>query len=56
MAITNDSRKISIKELSNILEVSYNTAKKDYYIFIDMLELKRKFLTIGDLKTLKLMN
>ncbi len=52
----NTSRKISIKELADILEVSYNTAKKDYRIFIDMLELKRNFLTLGDLKTLKIMN
>jgi len=56
MKLPNENRKISIKELSNLLDVSYNTAKKDYKIFLDILELKRKFLVISDLKILKLMN
>ena len=33
----------------NILDVSYNTARKEYQTIIDSLQLSRNYLTISDL-------
>lgn len=49
MKTQNPSQKVSKTQLMYILEVSYNTARKDYQIILDSLELKRKYLTISDL-------
>lgn len=49
------TRKISIKELSNILEVHYNTASKDYKVLVDCLNCGRKFLIYQDLITLNIL-
>jgi hypothetical protein len=45
-----DIKKISKTELMHLLGVSYPTALKEYQIILDSLELKRKFLTLNDLK------
>lgn len=49
-----DFSKVTIKQLSHILNVSYNTAQKDYKKLVQSLELKRDFLVLNDLKTLKI--
>jgi transcription initiation factor TFIIIB Brf1 subunit/transcription initiation factor TFIIB len=41
--------KITRKELQNILGVCEKTARKEYRIIIDSLNLKRKYLTEKDL-------
>lgn len=43
------SQKVTKTQLMNILEVSYNTARKEYQIILDSLEIKRTYLTISDL-------
>lgn len=47
--ITTTSQKVTKTQLMHILEVSYKTARKEYQIILDSLELKRKYLTISDL-------
>lgn len=49
--VPNLSQKVTRKDLANILGVCYNTARKDYNIIKDSLELKRTYLTIADLQT-----
>lgn len=49
-----NTKKVTKTQLMHILGVSYNTAKKEYQIIIDSLNLKRAFLTEQDLKDYKL--
>lgn len=49
MKTQNTSQKVSKTQLMHILEVSYNTARKEYQIILDSLELTRDYLTISDL-------
>lgn len=49
MNYKNLSAKVNKTELMHILGVSYKTARKDYQIIIDSLELTRKYLTVKDL-------
>lgn len=43
--------KITRKDLMNILNVSYDTAKREYRTILDSLAVKRTYLTANDLKT-----
>lgn len=52
----NYTRKISIKELANILGVHYNTASKDYKTLVDCINCGRSFLIYQDLITLQLID
>ena len=45
----NLSAKVTKMQLMHILEVSYNTARKEYQVIIDSLQLKRDYLTKSDL-------
>lgn len=45
----NLSQKVTKTQLMNLLEVSYNTARKEYQVILDSLGLKRKYLMISDL-------
>lgn len=47
--MSNLSAKINKIQLMHILQVSYPTARKEYAIIIDCLELKRKYLIVEDL-------
>lgn len=47
--------KVSKTQLMYILEVSYNTARKEYQTIIDCLQLKRNYLTIQDLIDFKIL-
>ena len=49
MAKQNVSQKVTITQLKNILEISYNTAKKEYQVIIDCLQIKRSYLVVKDL-------
>jgi hypothetical protein len=49
MKKTSTSQKVTKTQLMNILEVSYNTARKEYQTILDSLEIKRTYLTISDL-------
>jgi hypothetical protein len=49
MKTQNTSQKVTKTQLMHILQISYNTARKEYQTIIDSLELKRDFLTISDL-------
>jgi hypothetical protein len=49
MKTTNTSQKVTKTQLMHILEVSFNTAKKEYQTILDSLEIKRSYLTISDL-------
>ena len=51
MKTQNTSQKVSKTQLMHILEVSYNTARKDYQTILDSLKLTRDYLTIADLIT-----
>ena len=51
MKTQNTSQKVTKTQLMNILEVSYNTARKEYQTILDSLQLTRKYLTISDLIT-----
>ncbi|WP_348676730.1 hypothetical protein [Flavobacterium coralii] len=44
------NRKITRKELANILEISEKTARKEYKIIMACLQVKRKYLTSADLQ------
>lgn len=46
----NNTQKLTKKELSNILGISYKTALKEYQIILDCLQLKRKYLIQSDIK------
>lgn len=48
--------KVTKTQLMYILEVSYNTACKEYKTIIDCLELKRNYLTIQDLIDFKILS
>lgn len=45
----NLSAKITKTQLQYILNVSYPTARKEYSIILDSLQLKRNFLVVQDL-------
>jgi len=45
----NLSQKVSKTQLMHLLDVSYNTARKEYQIILDSLQIKRTYLTISDL-------
>lgn len=49
MKTQNKTEKVSKTQLMYILGVSYPTARKEYRIIIDSLDLKRRYLTINDL-------
>ncbi|WP_158614844.1 hypothetical protein [Flavobacterium sp. LB2P53] len=49
MNTRNTSQKVTKTQLMYLLEVSYNTARKEYQIILDSLELKRNYLMISDL-------
>jgi preprotein translocase subunit Sss1 len=46
----NQSTKVSIKELANLLGVCRKTASKEYQTIIDSLQITRKYLTQKDLE------
>ncbi len=48
------TQKITIKQLQAYLNVSYNTARKDYNRLLKTLDTNRHFLIFNDLKTLKI--
>lgn len=50
------TQKLTRKDLQFILNVSYNTAKKEYQTLLDCLNLKRNFLIVNDLIDLKIMS
>lgn len=49
MKSLNKSQKVSKTQLMHILDVSYNTARKEYQTILDSLQIKRDYLTIADL-------
>ena len=49
MKHTNLSQKVTKTQLMNILQISYNTARKEYQTIIDSLQINRDYLTISDL-------
>ena len=49
MKTQNTSQKVTKTQLMHILEVSYNTARKEYQTILDSLQLKRNYLTVSDL-------
>lgn len=51
----NPSSKVTKTQLMHILEISYNTARKEYQTIIDCLQLQRKYLTIQDLIDFKIL-
>lgn len=55
MSFKSHTQKITVKDLSLLLNVSYKTALKDYNNFIHILELKRDFLIKNDLIKLKIL-
>ena len=56
MNTKNTSQKVSKTELMHLLNVSYPTARKEYQIILDSLELKRKYLMVSDLITYKILS
>jgi hypothetical protein len=49
MKSLNKSQKVTKTQLMYILDVSYNTARKEYQIILDSLQIKRDYLILADL-------